>query len=241
MQTVSLAERPELGDDLPFGEGWPRFLFHDAVAARCLPIVEDAFPDLNLVVLDAGEIVAGGWAVRIRWDGTLEDLPAGWDDALERAVGDLEAGGETNTLVTMAAEVVSARRGLGLSRVILRELLSRAPARAIAPVRPTMKTLYPELAMEHYVERRTEDGFPVDPWLRTHVRLGGQIVAFAPRSMVIEGSVADWTSWTGMEFCDSGRYAVPGALDLVEIDVAADRGRYVEPNVWVLHRPVAGG
>lgn len=237
MKTVSLLERPELGDDLPFGAGWPRFLFHDPVAARCLPIVDEAFPDLNLVILDDGEIVAGGWAIRIRWDGTVESLPAGWDDALERAVSDLEGGRDTDTLVTMAAEVISARRGLGLSRVVLRELLSRAPERAIAPVRPTMKARYPELSMEQYVEQRQEDGLPADPWLRTHVRLGGEILTVAPRSMVIEGTVSDWESWTGMEFRDSGRYVVPGALDLVEIDIPADRGRYVEPNVWVRHRP----
>ena len=236
MQTVSLAERPELGDDLPFGEGWPRFLFHDPVAARCLPVVEKAFPELSLVVLDGKEVVAGGWGVRIAWDATLDDLPAGWDAAIERAVGEYEDGRETDTLVTMAAEVVSARRGQGLSRIVLQELLARAPERVIAPVRPTQKASYPRMSMERYVECRRDDGLPVDPWLRTHVRLGGRILQIAPRSMVIEGTVSDWEEWTGMAFPESGDYAVPGALDLVEIDVNADRGRYVEPNVWVRHR-----
>lgn len=236
IETVSLAERPDLDDDLPFGEGWPRFLFHDPVAARCLPVVEKAFPDLNLVLLDGEEVVAGGWAVRIAWDGTLADLPAGWDDAIQRAVRDVEDGRETDTLVTMAAEVVSASRGRGLSRLVLQELISRAPDRALAPVRPTKKSLYPEMSMEDYVERHQEDGLPVDPWLRTHVRLGGRILQVAPRSMVIEGTVSEWEQWTEMAFPQSGSYLVPGALAPVEIHVEGDKGVYVEPNVWVRHR-----
>jgi hypothetical protein len=40
----------------------------------------------------------------------------------------------------------------------------------------------------------------------------------------------------GVSFPESGRYEVPGALDLVEIDREQDRGLYVEPGVWVRHR-----
>ena len=240
MEIVSVAERPDLAEQLPFGEGWPRFMFHDPVAARLLPVVEQAFADLNLVVLDGDEIVAGGWAVRIAWDGTLEDLPGGWDGALERAVAQLEAREPANTLVTMAAEVVAARRGKRLSPFVLRALLDRAEDHALAPVRPTGKAAHPELAMEEYAAQVREDGLPADPWLRTHVRLGGELLSVAPESMVIEGTVADWEEWTGLTFASSGAYAVPGALALVEIDVEADRGRYVEPNVWVRHRPAGG-
>jgi hypothetical protein len=38
-----------------------------------------------------------------------------------------------------------------------------------------------------------------------------------------------------MRFRASGRYVVPGALTPVTIDRRRDRGRYVEPNVWMLH------
>ena len=53
--------------------------------------------------------------------------------------------------------------------------------------------------------------------------------------MVITGSVADWEGWTGMAFPDSGSYVVPDALNLVEIDREADRGTYVEENLWMRH------
>jgi hypothetical protein len=67
------------------------------------------------------------------------------------------------------------------------------------------------------------------------VRLGAEFVAVASASMTIEGTVAGWESWTGMAFPESGAYVVPDALVPVEIDRDADRGLYVEPNVWMRH------
>ena len=52
---------------------------------------------------------------------------------------------------------------------------------------------------------------------------------------VVESTVAKWREWTGMEFPRSGEYIVPGALVPVTIDLAADYGTYVEPNVWTAH------
>ena len=54
--------------------------------------------------------------------------------------------------------------------------------------------------------------------------------------MTIPGSVGDWEEWTGRHFPVSGDYVVSGALQPVSIDRDADRGVYVEPNVWMHHR-----
>ncbi len=54
--------------------------------------------------------------------------------------------------------------------------------------------------------------------------------------MTIDGTVADWEGWADMPFPESGDYVVPGALTPVSIDRESDRGRYVEPNVWMHHR-----
>jgi hypothetical protein len=54
--------------------------------------------------------------------------------------------------------------------------------------------------------------------------------------MVIPGTVAEWEEWTDMIFPESRPYVVPGALVPVEFDLERDRGVYVEPNVWMLHR-----
>jgi len=61
------------------------------------------------------------------------------------------------------------------------------------------------------------------------------VLGVAARSMVVDGRVKDWEAWTGMRFPVSGDCVVPGALTTVRIDRARDRGRYVEPNVWMLH------
>ena len=57
-----------------------------------------------------------------------------------------------------------------------------------APVRPTLKSQYPLIPIERYMEWRREDGSHFDPWLRLHERVGGRIVAPSPVSMTIEGS-----------------------------------------------------
>jgi hypothetical protein len=57
--------------------------------------------------------------------------------------------------------------------------------------------------------------------------------------MVIEGTIADWEEWAKMRFPESGLYIVPGALNPIVIDVENDRGRYIEPNVWMQHTVAA--
>jgi hypothetical protein len=103
----------------------------------------------------------------------------------------------------------------------------------IAPVRPTWKERYPLTSIESYVRWRREDGFLFDPWLRTHERLGAELLEPAPRSMTVTGTRDDWEGWTGMQFPEAGDYVVPGALAPVRF--ADGHGTYVEPNVWMRH------
>jgi hypothetical protein len=106
----------------------------------------------------------------------------------------------------------------------------------VAPVRPSWKARFPLVPIERYAGWITSDGLPFDPWLRMHARLGAEIVRPCVESMTIDGTVADWEGWADMLFPESGDYAVPGALTAVSIDSESDRGRYVEPNVWMHHR-----
>ncbi len=57
----------------------------------------------------------------------------------------------------------------------------------------------------------------------------------APRSMLIDGSVAEWEAWTGLRLPESGDYIVPGALQPLTVDCERDRGEYLDPNVWMRH------
>jgi hypothetical protein len=59
--------------------------------------------------------------------------------------------------------------------------------------------------------------------------------------MVVTGTVTEWEEWAGMAFPETGRYVVPRALDLVEIDRERDLGAYAETNLWMRHREPQGG
>jgi hypothetical protein len=105
----------------------------------------------------------------------------------------------------------------------------------IAPVRPSWKERYPLAPIERYALWRRADGLPFDPWLRVHVRLGGEILRPEPESLRITGSVSEWETWTEMAFPESGSYVFPHGLAPVRIDRERDTGAYWEPNVWVRH------
>src|SRR5260370_816970 len=83
------------------------------------------------------------------------------------------------------------------------------------------------------VAPRRGDGLPWDSWVRTHVRVGATIVRVAPCSMVIAGTLAEWSAWTGMEFDISGPTIVAGALSPVYVSLEQDHAVYIEPNLWI--------
>ncbi|MBA4862966.1 hypothetical protein H1V43_16515 [Streptomyces sp. PSKA54] len=243
LTTAVFNDRPDLHEqaDEVFSAGWPEFIFHDPVADRHMGRVREWFGELSLLLVDgANRIAAGGWGVPVRWDGTLDDLPAGYDDALVRSVRLHEEAGEANTLVIAAAQVRKDLQGRGLAAEVLRALASAGEraglAHVIAPVRPASKARYVLTPMAQFMTWQRADGTPFDPWLRTHHRMGARLLCPAERSMVMTGSVAQWEEWAGFELPVSGTYVVPGALVPVHIDRAADRGELVEPNVWVRHR-----
>ncbi len=169
-----------------------------------------------------------------RWDGTLDDLPEGMDEAIRRG---LEGG--ANVLCALLIAIPSVQRGKHISTDALRGMIELARQHGlsclIAPVRPTWKERYPLTPIERYAQWRRHDGLPFDPWIRIHERLGGRILRAAPRSIRITGTVTEWEEWTGMVFPERGEYVFPGGLTTLEIDRESDEGRYWEPNVWMRH------
>ncbi|GIJ43723.1 hypothetical protein Val02_06090 [Virgisporangium aliadipatigenens] len=241
MEFVTRSDRPDLREmaAVVFKERWPEFIFHDEVPKKYMDRVEQHFRHFDIMVLDGGSVVAGGWGVPIPWDGTAEDLPSGYDGALVRAVEAHEAAVPATTLAFMAAAVGASHDKRGLATAVLQELTRRARnaglAHIVAPLRPTWKHRYPMVPMDEYTTWTRSDGLSIDPWIRTHQRMGARVLGTAPRSMVIEGTVAEWESWTGMIFPVTREYVVPDALNLVRIDRELDRGTYVEENLWVQH------
>lgn len=238
---ATLAERPTLEGESRrlYEEGWPNYLQATEASRRGWHNVYSTFAHHQVLLCEGERLVAVGYLVPLTWDGTMAGLPAGWDAALAQSVRGYGRE-EPTALVALAAFVDRTAQGRGASLELLRRMAAHTAALGLeslfVPVRPTLKHLYPLTPMERYIAWQTEEGMPFDPWLRTHWRLGGEVLAIAPRSKVATGSVAEWEAWTGMRFPDSGPYIVPTALAPVEIDHERDEGRYTEPNVWVLHR-----
>jgi GNAT superfamily N-acetyltransferase len=218
--------------------GWPEFISADASAAASLPTVRERFADLELLAVDGHRYVGAGWAVPLAWDGEIANLPEGYADSLRRALDTADSDATPNTLVVCAAQVDQTERGRGVARALLNafrnEAVSRGYSRLIVPLRPTQKSAYPLTPIDEYAAWTRPDGLPFDPWLRTHLRMGARVIATAPTSQVMTGSVDDWEKWTRMKLPAPGDYVIPGGLAVLTIDGAGE-GRYVEPNIWVEH------
>lgn len=240
-EIITTSDRPDLGAQseaalLPI---WPEFIFHDQVSSELMAQVGERFPQYDIRVLEDGQVVAGSWGVPLRWNAATETLPAGYDEAMIRAVTGHQQGVPPDTLCVMAVAVRQDRQGAGLGGEVLTAMRSRVIAagleRMISPVRPVLKSRYPLIPMAQYAGWRRADGTHIDPWIRTHQRLGAVILKPALRSMVVTGTVTEWEEWTSMDFPGTGQYVVPRALDLVDIDREKDLGTYAETNLWMRH------
>lgn len=242
LEIVSASTRPDLDEEAAaaFRERWPEFIFHDPVPPQYMSRVNDYFCDFHILVLIEGRVAAGGWGVPFAWDGTLDELPEGYDSALVRSVDDYEAGRAPTAFSFMAAAVHRDHDKQGLAAQVLSALVDRVAAagidRVVAPIRPTWKHRYPHVSMGEYATWARDDGLSIDPWIRTHQRMGAHILKVAPNSMVIPGTVPEWERWADMPFPVSGEYVVPDALNLVAVDRGTDTAIYREENLWMQHR-----
>jgi GNAT superfamily N-acetyltransferase len=238
-----LDQRPDLIDRVyEISDTWPVFMVKDPVANALYWQVAAAFPHLCAVGTDDNDaVVATGRALAFSLSqpsrGALPD--GGLDRVTTWAFNDRLDGIAPDIASAVEIAIDRARQGTGLSHRMLAALRDAVSAagltQLVAPVRPNAKHLYPRMPMTEYIAMMRDDGLPVDPWLRVHVRAGGQILRVAPTSMVIVGSLAEWREWTGLPFDQTGDVILPDALVPVHCDLVHDHAVYVEPNVWVVH------
>jgi hypothetical protein len=238
-KTVTLAERPDLfelareqADDT-----LPEYNHHGDTVHAYWSRLDAERPEFQFYVLGAGdEVLARGHSLPVRWDGSVDDLPAGIDGAIVRGFDDA---GVANVLCAMLITIPQGLQGGGLSAVAvqaMRQLATRHSYTALlAPVRPNWKERYPLVPIERYAGWTRADGLLFDPWMRVHERAGATVLKPEPNSLRITGTVAEWEEWTKMPFPESGDYWFPGGLATVEIDRDANSGSYWEPNVWMHH------
>jgi hypothetical protein len=239
IEVYTAAQRPDLWERSRslFGSVWPEYNMHGNHTGKYFSTLYPKHAHLQVLLYDANResVVGRGRTIPFRWDGTLEDLPAGIDALGARAIDDPEP---PTALSALAAEVAEDQQGRGLSGLIITSM--KAVARRagltplVAPVRPSRKDRYPLTPIDRYAQWVREDGMPFDPWLRLHVRLGATILRTETRSLRIEAPASDWEAWTGMTFPEDGDYVFPAGL--APLSVRDGVGSYWEPNIWVLHQ-----
>lgn len=239
VRVVTASERPDLVE-LAWAktkDTLPEYNLHGELLNPYWNRLGKERPDFQFFLLSGGgEVLARGHSLPLRWNGTIADLPAGIDGAIQRGFDDDR---DPDTLCALLAAVVPDAQSRGLSAAALKAM--RAIARAhglggvIAPVRPNWKERYPLVPIERYAGWRRPDGLLFDPWMRVHERLGATVLKPEPHSLRITGTVADWESWTQLSYPESGDYWFPRGLTTLAVDREADQGRYWEPNVWMHH------
>lgn len=219
---------------------WPDFMQRDAVEVQYWPNLIKDFAEYQFGIFETGDLVGIANTIPLSMDLDEPDYnDSGWDWAIKKGFSDKKAGLTPNVLCGLQIAIGDEHKGKGLSlhfiecmKVIARRNDLTA---VILPIRPTLKHQYPLISMEDYVSWQNDDGQPFDPWIRTHVKAGGEIIKVCRRAMYITGTLEDWRQWTGLAFKTSGRYIVEGALVPVSADVYQNWAEYVEPNLWVRH------
>ena len=106
----------------------------------------------------------------------------------------------------------------------------------LVPLRPTHKQEFPTEPMETFARRAGPDGKLFDPWLRTHVEAGAEILNACPDSVVVTATLARWRAWTGLTLDATGEVVLPGGLAPLRVDVENGTAMYREPNLWLRYR-----
>ena len=185
------------------------------------------------------EILAEGNSLPVRLD--LADLPdRGWE-YVDRARDERRRGADAR-LGDPGARRPQPPRIAASARLMLGEMRRIAARRRLR--RPRCPgAAEPEEPLSADADRmstspgRPTEGLPFDPWLRVHARAGATIEKVCAESMIIPGTRrrlggVDGDAVPGERARTSSRVRSSRSRSIV----AADRGVYVEPNVWMHHR-----
>ncbi len=238
-----LADRPEMVEDISrlLVARWPAYLLFGQTAHGIdLEKLMLRTADQQILLFDAYDSLCGvGFSIPLWWDGTVEGLPTGRDDAIQQSFQLLEEERTPNAVCALTVTISPHARGHGLAGRVIGGMKAAAEqigaADLLVPVRPLRKSRYPLTPVGDFLSWRTESGELFDPTLRAHAAHGGAVLGVAPRSIVVSGRVSEWEKWAGLSLPATGDYIFDGGLSPLSVDREADRAAYAEPAIWVRH------
>jgi hypothetical protein len=241
---TTCAEHPEFFDasiELE-NEIWDELSFLDYTSAHHTHYDQllERFPEYHLCMVDleTRELMATGTCVPLSVADNTPLAREGWDWLVDTAM--TQHGRNANIVGGLSISVAKQHRVDHIAGQALIAMLALAVSKnlssVVVPVRPVGKCEHPFVPMEQYVDWVDERGRIFDPWLRSHVAVGGKIMGVCDRSMIVEQPLEFWKPWTQSELDQDGRVPFKGALVPLDVDLQSGVGRYVEPNVWVSHR-----
>ncbi len=174
----------------------------------------EAHPNHTLLLWQGGDLVG---SLIARPTDVLGFPNEGWDK--------VAASGRGERVCALGVSIDPTARGRGHSKRLLAEAKARFGA-FVVPVRPTAKPV--GQAMEDYLTQTTIEGLSVDPWLRTHQRIGGRVMGVSARAMQMKAPWRQWEQWLGAS--PSKHNSLVGTLTQ-----QGEMGLYSEANVWVQH------
>lgn len=222
---------------------FPKVIFQSEVVKHCWPSIEKYFPEFQLFLVDDNERLIGFInTMPIFWDRPIDDLPDdGWDWLVKKGIVGFENGIKPNCLGGLQIIVAKDQLGKGYSKILIAEgkkLMERFGfENFIIPIRPTFKSKYPEMKMDDYINFKPE-GKTYDPWIRTHLSSGAEIIKVCYNAMNITGDISYWEDLMSQKIIKTGNYIVDGALNPVRMNLENDIGEYREANIWINYSAV---
>ncbi|MBA3661438.1 MAG: N-acetyltransferase [Gammaproteobacteria bacterium] len=215
---------------------WPDFI---RLADDIIFKIYKLYPDFQVSLLDKNnELIAIANSLPIIGNKSLIDLSNdGVSWVINTVLDENYDVNLANILCAISITVSDKYRNRGISKILLQYLNqikhSKKYTSLIVPVRPSLKCLYPLISIDKYIKWKNKAGLIFDPWLRTHISVGANILNVCHRSAFITATISQWEQWTGLCFPDDGSYIIKNALVPIEIDFMNNQGTYIEPNVWV--------
>src|SRR5262245_41052796 len=158
---------------------WPDFI---RVSDDVIFKIYELYPDFQISLLDCNkELIGIANAIPLIWTKSLSELSndgVGW--VINTGVNEQYDVNLANVLCVISITVANNHRNKGISKILLKNLKwissNKNFTSLIVPVRPSLKSLYPLIPIENYIEWKNKDGSIFDPWIRTHIALGASIL-----------------------------------------------------------------